>query len=401
MNSIVPTLRLLRQVVVLLCVASGAAPLLAAETPKPAPDVILFTNGDRLTGKLVRVVNGTVTFHSDLAGDLNVTWDKIKELNSASPFAVLEKGVVPKRKDGEGQIPIGTVKVENQKIELSSAAATATIPPIPVANAAYLIDQPTLDKQLLHQPGFFTAWNGTATAGVTLVQATQNQYTFTGAVGLVRLVPTVGWLPPRNRTAVDFSGSYGKITQPGYTVPGMAPIPASYTKTNIEHGDAERDQYFSPRFYYLGEASFDHNYAQSLDLQQIYGAGIGWTAIKQPNRQLELKVAAQYEKQQFASATAGTNQNLIGATVAANYTAMLFKKINFNQQLSYIPAFNNARAYSATETDTLGFPAYKNLSFTVGTLDTYLNDTPLTVPPTKRNSFQFTMGLTYNVKSKY
>jgi hypothetical protein len=37
----------------------------------------------------------------------------------------------------------------------------------------------------------------------------------------------------------------------------------------------------------------------------------------------------------------------------------------------------------------------------VGTNDSYLNDPPVTAPPTKRNSFQFTMGLTYAIKSKY
>ena len=33
-------------------------------------------------------------------------------------------------------------------------------------------------------------------------------------------------------------------------------------------------------------------------------------------------------------------------------------------------------AYSVNETNTLGFPAYKNLGFTIGTLDSYLNDPP-------------------------
>ena len=369
--------------------------------PAPAPDVIIFTNGDRLTGKLLRVIGQTVTFHSDLVGDVNVTWDKIRELTSSSPFAVLEKNVIPKRKLDEAGIPIGALKFSGKDIQLESATSTAAIPPLPVADVAYVIDQPSFDKQLRKEPGFLEAWNGSVTAGVTLVQATQNQYTFSGAAGLVRAVPSVGWLPPRNRTAVDFAGSYGKITQPGYTPPGMAPVPASYTKTNIEHFDAERDEYFSPRFYYLADLALDHNYAQDLDLQQIYGAGIGLTVIKQPKRQLDTKITAQYEKQQFGDASAGSNQNLIGATLSANYTATILKRLMFNQQLSYIPAFNNPRAYSANEVDTLAFPAWKNLSFTVGTLDSYLNDTPLTVPPTKRNSFQFTMGLTYNIKSKY
>ena len=41
-----------------------------------------------------------------------------------------------------------------------------------------------------------------------------------------------------------------------------------------------------------------------------------------------------------------------------------------------------------------------NLSFSLGTNDSYLNDPPTSLPPTKRNSFQFTMGLTYAIKPK-
>jgi hypothetical protein len=71
------------------------------------------------------------------------------------------------------------------------------------------------------------------------------------------------------------------------------------------------------------------------------------------------------------------------------------------QGLAFIPAYNNSAAYSANETDTFAVPAYKNLSFSLGTMDSYLNDPPVSLPPTKKNSFQFTMGLTYAIKSKY
>jgi hypothetical protein len=375
------------------------ARLLAAQAKAAAdPDTVVFTNGDRLTGKLVREVGGKVTFHSDIAGDVTVTWDKIKELHSSSPFAVLQKGVTPKRREGEGKIPIGTLAVTDGKIQLEPAASHAQIPAIATSDASYIVDQPELDKELLHSPGFFQAWNGSATGGVTLVKATQSQYTVNSAVALARIVPTVNWLAPRNRTTADFNSSFGKITEPGFTVAGVF-TPATETKSNIAHGDAERDQYFSPRFYYLGELSYDHNYSQSLQLQQIYGAGVGYTVIKKPKSELDVKLTAQYEKQQFFTASA--NQNLIGATLAANYLLTLPRGMTFTQQLSFIPAFNVARAYSATETDTLNLPAYKNFSLTVGSLDSYLNDVPLTVPPTRRNSFQFTIGATYALKSKY
>jgi len=260
--------------------------------------------------------------------------------------------------------------------------------PIPFAEVADVIDSETFSNELRHEPSIFSNWNGTITAGSTAVQATQNNTTFTGGLALIRLVPSVTYLPSRNRTTMNFSGTYGKVTQPG--------VPT--TKTAIYHADAERDQYFADGFYALGQVAFDHNFSQSLDLQQIYGGGIGWTAIKRPKQQLDLKATVQYEKQAFLEATADTNQNLIGSTFAANYLLKLPKNIVFNQQLSYIPAWNNRRAYSANETNSVAVPVYKRLSLSVGTIDSYLNDPAVTVPPTKRNSFQFTTGVSYTLR---
>jgi hypothetical protein len=46
-------------------------------------------------------------------------------------------------------------------------------------------------------------------------------------------------------------------------------------------------------------------------------------------------------------------------------------------------------------------PFLRKLAFSVGSNDSYLNDPPPADPPTERNSFQFTTGLTYAIKSKY
>lgn len=363
-----------------------------------APDVLVLSNGDTLHGKLVKELGGKVTFHTDSLGDVDVPWDKIKELHAAGSYGVLAKGVKLHGRKNEGQLPIGTLEMENQSVTVhpSSAAAPAAVP---AKDAEFIIDQKSLDTQMRHEPGFFTGWNGGATAGATLVTATQNQYTVSGALNLVRAVPSATWLNPRNRTSADFSGSYGKITQPAYTV-GTVFAPAITTKTAIYHIDGERDEYLSAKIFALGQTAFDHNYAQNLELQQIYGGGAGWTMFNTPRDEADLKATIQYEKQDFISAPPGSNQNLIGSTFSADYN-LHAKRFSYTQNVSYIPAYNVARAYSLNETNTLAFPAYKNLAFSVGTLDSYLNDPPLSAPPTKRNSFQFTMGLTYAIKSKY
>ncbi|MGO8757528.1 MAG: DUF481 domain-containing protein [Terracidiphilus sp.] len=381
------------------------APICKAQSkpaaPNPAPDVLVLSNGDVLHGRFVSETAGKITFHSDPLGDIAVPWSEIKELQATEQFGVLSSAIKLRGKKSAGQIPVGTLEATSEAVTVHPAHGAATAP-IPVKNAQYILDEATLNKQVVHQPSFFAGWNGPVTGGATLVSATQDQYTASGAIGLVRVVPTVSWLNPRDRTSLDFSGSFGKITQPGYTNPGPPPtaVAAVMTKTAIYHAGAERDEYFSPRFFALGQTAFDHNYGQDLDLQQIYGGGMGWTAIKTPKQELDLKATLQYEKQEFISGAAGTNQNLVGSTFSAAYVLHL-KQLTYSQGLAFIPAYNNSKAYSANETNTLAFPAYKRLSFSVGTLDSYLNDPPVSLPPTKPNSLQFTMGISYAIKSKY
>jgi hypothetical protein len=373
----------------------------AAQDKKPdtAPDTLVLSNGDTLHGKLVQEVGGTVTFHSDPLGDLTIKWSAIKELHAGGSFAVLNSDMKHRGRKAMANLPEGSIDATGDSVSLQPTNQATAPAPIPTKNAEVIVTSAELDKQLHHEPGFFTGWNGAATAGATLVTATQNQYQVSGSVGLVRVVPTVSWLDSRNRTSFDFSGSYGKITQPAFTSGGVF-TPASVTKSSISHFDAERDEYFSPRFFVLGQTAFDHNFGQDLNLQQIYGGGVGWTALKMPKQEADLKGTIQYEKQDFISGTSSGNQDLIGSTFAANYLLKL-KLMTFAQGVSFIPAYNNERAYSTQETNTFAFPTYKNFAISLGTLDSYLNDPPSTEPPTKRNSFEFTMGLTYAFKSKY
>lgn len=367
--------------------ARAEDPAKSPSAPKAPPDIIIFNNGDQLTGQLLRVIDNNVTFHSDMAGDITVPFTNVKELRSSRQFAVIYKKQKIHRKTVESDLPFGSVSIENQTVQVHPQSGQQP-QPIPFANVSDVIDSKTFLEEVRHEPSIFSRWMGTLTLGSADVQATQNNSSVNGGVALIRTIPSVSYLPTRNRTTINFTGSYGKVTEPGTPT----------VKTAIYHADSERDQYFSERFYALGEIAFDHNFSQSLDLQQIYGTGIGWTVIKGHSNQLDLKATIQYEKQQFLQATSGTNQNLIGSTFAINYLLKLPKNMLFTQQGSYIPAWNQPRAYSANETDSLSIPLYKQLSITVGTIDSYLNDPAATVPPTKRNSFQFTTGVSYSIR---
>lgn len=378
---------------ILFCtIASASDPAPSAAKP-PAPDVLIFTNGDQLTGKLMHSTGDTVTFHSDMAGDINVSWSKVKELRSGRQFVVLGKDEHWNWHSVQ-KVPAGSINVENNKIQLTGKNEVQTMP---IKSTADVLDLETFNREVLEEVSFFRRWTGAVSLGATLIQATQNNYTYTAGASLRRKTPTVSYLPPRNRTTANFSGSYSLITQ--RQAEGAPALPD--LKTSIYHVDAERDEYVSSRVYLLAGTAFDHNFSQGLDLQQIYGAGVGWTVIKQPKQTLDLKATLQYEKQTFLLTVPEENTNLVGSTFSATYNRKLPFNAVFDQQVQFIPAYNQPEAYSINETNSLSFPLYKRFRFQIGTLDSYLNNPPLAISPApinRRNSFQFTTGISYTLK---
>ena len=365
-------------------------PFASAQAPAAKPtDVLIFANGDQLTGKLESVTAGNVIFNSDMAGTLTISIDKIKQLKSGAQFALLRKG----DQVGKTQVPEGSVEVADGNLTLTPPANQ---PPavVPAKDVNYLIDQADFDKQASHKAGFRTGWSGTLTGGANIERSTTTGTTLSAGLNLVRAIPTVPWMLPRNRTSLDVLESYGKLSTP-VIPPTTPPTPASVVVTNIFHADAERDQYFSPRLYALGDVAFDHNYGQGLQLQQVYGAGIGYTAIKSEKQELDLKADVHFERQQY-TATSGTTTtpsvNLIGTTFFESYHRNLPRKILFSETLEVLPAWNTPKDYSANLNASLSLPVFKRLSATVAVADNFLNDPAQYY---KKNSFQFITGVTY------
>ena len=370
--------------------APAAAP--AKPAPAPSTDVLIFANGDRLTGKLDSVTGGNVVFNSDMAGTVTISIDKIKELKSGAEFALLRKGDLP----GKTHVPEGSVEVAEGKLTITPSPNE---PPavVPAADVNYLIDRASFDKQMSHHAGFLTGWSGKITGGANIERSTTTGTTFYAGLNLVRAIPTVPWMLPRNRTIVNVNEAYGKLSTP--VIPPTVPAtPASVVITNIFHADAERDEYFNPRLYALVDTSFDHNYGQGLQLQQVYGGGIGYTAIKSPKQELDLKADIHYMKQSYISTTVDgvvtttPSNNIIGTTLFEGYTRNLPRKMLFTESLNYLPAWNDSKAYSANFNAALVLPVYKRLAATIAVADNYLNDPAQYY---KKNSFQFIAGVTY------
>jgi Protein of unknown function, DUF481 len=362
----------------------------APTAPKPAPDTVLFKNGDTLTGHFEHGDGNSITFKSDSAGEITVSLDAVKELHITGSFAVLRKDRPIKKIADARAIPPGTIAYSDGKLTVTRA--TTGEEEVPEAQIAFIIDAATYAKDVSGKEGPFNAWNGNINGGATLVRATDYGETFTAGIALTRATPIVSFLPPRDRTTFVLQETYGKLTSP--VIPQTAPPSlAAVTVTSIFHTTAEQDEYVSPRVFALGTTSFDHNYSQGLELQQIYGGGIGWSAVKSDKQGLDIKATIQYEKQSFQTASA--NQNLLGSTISEAYHRTFPKKLLFTESANIIPAFNNSNAYSINASAGLALPVYKRLSVNFNTTDNFLNDPS---PGYNKNSYQFVTGVAYALK---
>jgi hypothetical protein len=357
--------------------------VLCAQTPqtgsKAQADVLILKDGEKVIGQLEQASGDSVVFKSEALGEVTVKWTDIQELHSSQVFAAIPKDLKLHSKQDTAKVPQGTVSLTDQTLEVQTKGAP---PPatIPVSNLGHLISQSNFEKALA-RPGFFQSWKGGATAGLSLTEATQKNRSFTGALNLVRAVPSEDWLDLRDRTIFDINEAYGKTSQPG--TPSV--------KTSLFHLDLEQDRYLNPRLFIFGQAILDHSFSQGLQLQQTYGGGLGFVVFKSLNSEFDFKASLDYIDQRFAPP--GVDQQLFGSIFGETYVQKFARGILFNEQAGITPAWNNTSAYSAFASAGLTLPVYHRFGLTLGALDNFLNDPPAGF---KKNSFQFTAGATYS-----
>src|SRR5271170_3598563 len=176
---------------------------------KPVPDVIVFTNGDQLTGTLERATGDSFVFKSDIVGEVTVSADKIKELHANGKFVALKKNEKITRTSKQP----GTVTYSDNTLTMAATSSSA-VEAVPVKDLAYLIDNATYAREVTSNPGIWYGWHGAISGGITLIESTQTGQNYNAALNLVRLIPSVDFLPPRTRSTINVLETYGKITQP-------------------------------------------------------------------------------------------------------------------------------------------------------------------------------------------
>lgn len=263
-------------------------------------DEVLFLNGDRLSGKILKATGGKLTIKTDGAGDVVVDMSKVKTFSTDAPVEVGVKSQAPVSADvGAGP---------DRYVETAPAPGA---PPEPVAIA---------DISAINSP---PAWTGSLSLNglLTTGNSDTEQLGFRGSL-------SKRWPSDRLTFAAEYS--YGRQEDPR----------TREKSTTIDYAMAlaKYDHFFTKKFYgYLGTKA-ERDKVAELELRLAPGAGVGYQWFERPtfNLSTEAGLAWVYENYHRTGSS-----EFFGPRLAYSVDWIPVQPLTLFHKLEYIPSFQD------------------------------------------------------------
>lgn len=264
-------------------------------------DEVLFLNGDRLSGKILKAAGGKLTIKTEGAGEVSVDMSKVKTFSTDSPVAVGVKELPPVSAD-VGAGPDRYVRT----------APAAGAPPQPVAIADISAINPTPP-----------AWTGSLSLNglLTTGNSETEQLGFRGAL-------SKRW--PHDRLTFGAEYSYGRQEDPS----------TGEKSTTIDYAMAlaKYDHFFTKKFYgYLGTKA-ERDKVAELELRLAPGAGVGYQWFEGPTFNLSHETGLVWVYENYKRT--GSSE-FFGPRLAYSVDWVPVQPLTLYHKLEYMPSFED------------------------------------------------------------
>jgi putative salt-induced outer membrane protein YdiY len=274
-------------------------------------DQVVLKNGDVITGTVIKKDGDKLTLKSEFLGDVTMPWTAVKSLKSDKELTV----VLPGGETVKGKI---STAGDNLTVAAPGGEKTAAL----TAVTAVRDDAEQHNWERLQHPGILELWTGTYNMGLALTRGNARTTTLTNAFAAARTTT-------KDKVIIHFNEIYAT---------SLANNVNTATASELS-GGWEYNRNFSPNFFVATTNEYDHDRFQSLNLRAVFGAGLGWNAVKSAKAALSFQAGADYEREAFM------------ANIDRNSA-----EVNFGDNLVY--------KFSPNTSVTQSFFVYPNLSDT-------------------------------------
>jgi putative salt-induced outer membrane protein YdiY len=323
-------------------------------------DQISLTNGDRLSGTILKSDEKSLILKTDYAGEVTIDWNVVQSVTSSEPLHI-------KLKSGETVVgPVTTTDGKLQVATKSQGSVEASKENISAIRGE--AEQSLYDKSL--HPGLLEGWAGGSNIGFALTRG--NSQTKNLAIAFTAARTTLH----------DKLGLYATTVYATNDAPGATPT----TTANTVQGGARYDHDLTPRLFAYGTIDFQTDSLQGLDLRTVPGAGLGVHLIKNEDTTFDLLAGINYTREKYTTFT----RNFAAASFGDEFMHKLHGRTVLTQRFFFYPDLNDISEYRAT----FDFGTVTKINKWFGWQNSFGDIFVTNPPPTKRqNDIVFTTGL--------
>ncbi len=275
-------------------------------------DEIYLNNGDRLTGKIDKLLDGKLILQSQLAGTITIPLSNIRTFSSVASLKVhLKDGTVLHQRIIRSEADYFAIEksrtLQAQKIELS-AIDTINPPAKPLPR-----------------------WKGNISAGYSSAHGNTNTDNVTASVNLKKRTE-------KDRTKI--SGDYAKSRQEDETT-GKKEATEDWWKVKGNY-----DYFLTDKLFGFVDGSYEKDSIAELDRRVIFGGGAGyqWVESEAMNFSTRAGLASLYEK--FDNQSSSNSE--LSAQFGYDFDTLLRENIKFIHSLTYYPSLEKFSDYFLT-----------------------------------------------------
>ena len=227
--------------------------------PALAADQVVLTNGDTITGTIVKKDGDKLTIKSEFLGEVTMPWKAVKSLRSDAELTV----VLP-----SGEAVKGKIATAGDQLEVAAPGAPKTAPLATVAAVRDEAEQHHYERML--HPGILELWAGYFDIGFAMASGNSRSQLLSTAFNAARV------------TRTDKLSAYFNQVNTKSRVNNVTSTTAAALR-----GGWKYNRTLAGRLFMTGFNDYEHDRFQNLSLRFVAGGGLGMNAVKKENVQLD------------------------------------------------------------------------------------------------------------------
>lgn len=327
-------------------------------------DQITLSNGDRITGSIVKADTKEVVVATPAAADVTIQWSAITAITADGPVYV---GLA------DGQTVAGALQLANGQLTVrTQTAGTVNAGFADMRTMRNQAEQTAFETQIerYRNPRLVDLWTGFLDLGFAATKGNADTQTFT-------LSSRADRATNRDKIGAYYTSIFASNSTAGTTL----------TTANSKRGGVTYDVNLNKKWFAWGSVDLESDEFQRLDLRFVPQGGLGHHTINNDRTKLDLRVGASGNREFFST---GLQRNSAEIVFGEDFQHNFTKTTSIQQRLRYFPNMTETGAYRLNFDTTFATALAKwfSLQFTVS--DRYLSNP---VPGRKSNDILYSTGI--------